>query len=316
MTEARGEVFDLGYQHYDGPREGRMRARKALWVNGVRTALGIGRSWGAKVLPGVLFIAVMIPALIISIAATQIGVDDPGLLRHDGYYQIVSVILILFSAIIAPELLCPDRRDGVISLYLVRPMTTTDYVAARWLAFLTVTLALVLTGQVVLFTGLVLAAPEPLEYVKDNWLDVPRFMLAGLVVAVFTTTVPLAVSAFTTRRAYAASFVIGLFIISFPVAGILSLCDESETVTVQRGEVTVVTQECEPATGDAAKWYALLNVGQVPSFVNDLIFPGETDEDFAQVVAELPGVVPVAWYLMLTIGLGFALWWRYRRISV
>ena len=332
MTEARGEVFDLGYQRYDGPREGRMRARKALWVNGVRTALGIGRSWSAKVLPAILFIAVMIPALIISIAATQIGVDDPGLLRHDGYYQIVSVILILFSAIIAPELLCPDRRDGVISLYLVRPMTTSDYVAARWLAFLTVTLALVLTGQVVLFVGLVLAAPEPLEYVKDHWADVPRFMLAGLVVAAFTTTVPLAVSAFTTRRAYAASFVIGLFIISFPVAGILALCDESENVTVQssgetvvtrgeavtvqRDEVTVVTQECKPATGDAAKWYALLNVGQVPSFVNDLIFPGETDEDFAQVVAELPGVVPVGWYLILTIGPGFALWWRYRRISV
>ena len=266
-------------------------------------------------LPAFLFIAVMIPALIVSIAVTPIGVDDPGLLGHDGYYQIVSVILILFSAIIAPELLCPDRRDGVISLYLVRPMTATDYVAARWLAFFTVTLVIVLTGQVVMFIGLVLAAPEPLEYVKDNWLDVPRFMLAGLVVAVFTTTVPLAVSAFTTRRAYAASFVIGLFIISFPVAGILSLCDE-ETVTVQNGQEIVVSKDCEPATGDAAKWYALLNVGQVPSFVNDLIFPGDTDEDFAKVVAELPDAVPVGWYLILTLGPGFALWRRYGRIRV
>ena len=104
MNEAQGEVFDLGYRRYDGPREGRMRVRKALWVNGVRTALGIGRGWGSKVLPAVLFIAVMIPALIISIAASQIGVEDPGLLGHDDYYGIVSVILILFSAIIAPEL--------------------------------------------------------------------------------------------------------------------------------------------------------------------------------------------------------------------
>lgn len=315
MTEAQGEVFDLGYRRYEGPREGRWRARKTLWTNGVRTALGIGRPWGAKVLPALLFIAVMIPALIVSIVAIQIGVDDPGLLGHDGYYQIVSVILILFSAIIAPELLCPDRRDGVISLYLVRPMTATDYVAARWLAFFTVTLALVLTGQIVMFIGLVLAAPEPLEFVNDNWLDVPRFMLAGLVVAVFTTTVPLAVSAFTTRRAYAASFVIGLFIISFPVAEILSLCDE-ETVTVQNGQEIIVSKDCEPATGDAAKWYALLNVGQVPSFVNDLIFPGETDEDFAKVVAELPDAVPIGWYLILTIGPGFALWRQYGRIRV
>lgn len=316
MSEARGEVFDLGYRRYDGPREGRMRARKALWVNGVRMALGIGRSWGSKVLPAILFVAVMIPAVIISIAASQIGVDDPGLLGHDDYYAIVSVFLILFSAIIAPELLCPDRRDGVISLYLVRPITTTDYVAARWLAFLSVTLGLVLAGQVVLFVGLVLAATEPLEYIKDNWLDVPRFLLAGLVVAVFTTTVPLAVSAFTKRRAYAASFVIGLFIISFPVAGILSLCDEDETVTVERGDVGVETRECEPATGDEAKWFGLLAVAQVPSFVNDLIFPGESGEDFTQVVAELPDIVPVGWYLLLTVGPGLALLWRYRWISV
>ena len=37
MTESDGQLFDLGYQHYEGPREGRMRARKALFVNGVRT---------------------------------------------------------------------------------------------------------------------------------------------------------------------------------------------------------------------------------------------------------------------------------------
>ncbi|MDA1348836.1 MAG: ABC-2 transporter permease [Chloroflexi bacterium] len=317
MTEAQGEVFDLGYRRYEGPREGRMRARKALWVNGVRTALGIGRPLGAKVIPAFLFIAVMIPAVIVSMVATQPNVD---VIRHDGYYQIVSMILILFSAIIAPELLCPDRRDGVISLYLVRPMTTTDYVAARWMAFLTVTLGIVLAGQIVLFVGLVLAATEPLEYMKDNWLDVPRFMLAGLVVAAFTTAIPLAVSAFTTRRAYATSIIMGLFIISLPVAGILSLCGEDETVAVQGGKETVVTQKCEPATGDAAKWYALLAVGQVPSFVNDLIFPGQTDEgifkEFSLVVAELPDAVPIGWYLILTIGPGLALLWRYRRISV
>ena len=38
MTAPEGQIFDLGYQNYDGPREGRMRARKALFVNGVRTS--------------------------------------------------------------------------------------------------------------------------------------------------------------------------------------------------------------------------------------------------------------------------------------
>ncbi|MCZ6535227.1 MAG: hypothetical protein O6914_04545 [Chloroflexi bacterium] len=314
MIEPRGEVFDLGYRHYEGPREGRWRSRHAIWVNGVRTALGLGRGWGSKVLPGLLFIAVITPALVISIVASQIGVDDQGLVRHDGYYQIVSIILILFSAIIAPELLCPDRRDGVISLYLVRPLTATDYVASRWLAFLSVTLAFVYLGQVLLFTGFILAAEEPLDYLRDNWLDVPRFLLAGLVVALFTTTIPMAVSAFTTRRAYAATFVIALFIISLPVAGILALCDDEGGE--RRAGAEIDSEQCERATGDAAKWFALINLGRVPIHVNDLIFPEENTGQFATVVRELPSIVPVTWYLLLTVGPGLALWLRYRRLRI
>ena len=313
MTEPHGEVFDLGYRRYEGPREGRMRARKAIWMNGVRTALGLGRGWGSKALPTLLFIAVMIPALVISIVGSQVGLGSEDLPGHAGYYQIVSIILILFSAIIVPELLCPDRRDGVINLYLVRPLTATDYVAGRWLAVLSVTLFLVYLGQVVLFLGFVLAAEDPLDHLRDNWLNVPRFLLAGLVVAVFTTTIPLAVSAFTTRRAYATAFVIGLFIISLPVAGILSICENDER---QQQAFVRDPEPCQPPTGDAAKWFALINLASVPIHVNDLIFPEENTSEFARLVGELPEVVPVVWYLLLTAGPGFALWWRYRRISV
>ena len=308
MTEPRGEVFDLGYQHYSGPREGRMRARKALWVNGVRTALGVGRGTLAKALPALLFVAVMIPALVAVLIASVVDVDSD-IVDHADYYRIVSVILVLFSAIIAPELLCPDRRDGVINLYLVRPLTTTDYVTGRWLAFLSVTLALVLFGQVVLLIGLTLAAEEPLDYLRDNWLDIPRFLLGGLVVAVFTTTLPMAVAAFTTRRAYAAAFVIGVFIISIPVAEILSECAEEP----QRAHIE---GPCEPRTGEPGKWLALLHIPQVPMHVNDLIFDVDSEDRTNRHVNELPDIVPVGWYLLLTAGPGFALWWRYQRISV
>ena len=30
MTEAQGEIYDLGYQHYDGPRGGRIQAVRSL----------------------------------------------------------------------------------------------------------------------------------------------------------------------------------------------------------------------------------------------------------------------------------------------
>jgi hypothetical protein len=291
-------------------------------MNGVRTALGIGRGWGSKALPVSLFVAVMVPAIGISIfSAVGLQGDFPG---HDGYYQIISTFLVIFSAIIAPELLCPDRRDGVISLYLVRPLTTADYVAGHWLAFLSVTLALVYLGQVVLFIGFVLGADEPWDYIRDNWLDVPRFLLAGLVVAVFTTTIPLAVSAFTTRRAYAAAFVIGLFIISLPVTAGLTMCDDGQGQRQSQfsseggssGAAAVQPEPCRPPTGGAAKWFALMNLGQVPIYVNDLIFPEDNTSEFAELVGEMPPVVPIAWYILLTAGPGFVLWWRYRRIRI
>ena len=316
MTQPTGEVFDLGYQRYQGPREGRMRARKALWANGVRTALGLGRGAGAKILPILLFVAVMAPAVIIVIFASTFGIDDdlPG---HAGYYLIVSLVLTLFSAIIAPELLCPDRRDKVLHLYLVRPMTSDDYVAGRWLAFFTIVLALVYSGQVVLFVGFTFAVSEPLEYLRENWLDVPRFLAAGLVVTAFTTTIPLTVASFTVRRAYAAGFVIGLFVISGAVGGVLTECDEEEAqiqVTSQGSQI--VLEECEPLTGDLAKWFDLVNLAAVPIAVSDIMFYEEGGSDTATDVGEIPRAVPIAWYLFLTMGSGLLLLWRYRRIEV
>ena len=118
MTTQEGQVFDLGYRRYEGPREGRARARKALFVNGVRTCFGLGRGAWAKVLPVLFLLAVMAPAAVLAALAGLLGdffmdaLDLPG---AADYYGIVWVILMLFSALIAPELLCPDRRDGVIT---------------------------------------------------------------------------------------------------------------------------------------------------------------------------------------------------------
>ena len=307
MTQPAGELFDLGYQHYDGPREGRMRARKAVFFDGFRTTLGLGRGSAAKILPMLLFGAAMAPAIIIALIASlsEGQVDLPG---HAEYYQIVSIILYIFAAIIAPELLCPDRRNGVISLYLVRPLSITDYLAARWLAFFAITLLLVYSGQLVLLAGLVLSAADPLEYLRDNWLDIPRILGAGFLLAAFITTLPLAVSAFTDRRAMAAAFVIGLFIISSAAGGFLTACHE--------GRDRDRDGQCEPITGDAAKWLGLLDIDEVPTNLNNMIFDVENEGRRNQLTAELPRIVPIGLYVILTGGLAFTLWWRYQRITV
>lgn len=306
MTQRTGEVFDLGYQHYDGPREGRSRARLALWTNGVRTVLGLGRGARAKILPTLLFVGAIGPAIILTLVAASGGADQvPG---HSGYYQIISIILLLFAAIMAPELLCPDRRDRVIDLYLVRPLTPADYVAARWLAFFSITLALVYSGQVTLLAGFVLAAADPFDYLRENWLDIPRFLAAGAILAAFITSLPLAVSAFTTRRAYAAAFVIGLFMISTITVQSLAQCDEHEP--------TLPDGTCQRQLGKATKWLALGDIVQVPNHVNRMVFEDTprnrlTESVSITVARDLPNSMLVGWYVLMTGGPALLLGWRY-----
>ena len=314
-AQSRGELYDIGYRRYEGPREGRNRARLALWTNGVRTALGLGRGARAKILPILLFASITLPAAVFVMIASfteGFGASDlAGVPRHADYYGIVSILVLIFSAIIAPELLCADRRSQVLQLYLVRPLTSTDYVAGRWLAFFTIVLALVYSGQIVLFVGFTLSAEDQVEYVRENWLDVPRFLAAGAVIAAFTTTIPLAVSGFTNRRAYAAGFVIGLFIISSAVANIFTGCIDQEFV-VENGEVVV--DRCETLGGRWSKWIALADFSNVPSHVSDMIFGEEPDASSAsERMNEFNDAVPVAWYLLLTAGPAALLLWRYRR---
>jgi len=294
MTEARGEIYDIGYQRYTGPREGRNRARRALWANGVRTALGLGRGWFSKVLPVLLFVALLIPALVFVVIAAVIstfGLGERGIVGQGDYYRFILVPLVLLSAVIAPELLCSDRRNGVINLYLVRPLTPTDYLLGRWLAFLSIVLLFVYLPQLVLFIGFIAVAADPLAYLGDHWLDAPRFLMAGLAIALFAATLPMAAAAFTSRRAYAAIFVIALLFITGAVGGVLS----------------------DTIGGEAAGWLFLINIGFVPIHINNIIFG---DMSSSGPAGDLPRSAILGWYLVLTAGPGLILWRRYHRMGI
>lgn len=319
-TERQGEVYDLGYQRYDGPREGRRRAQRAIFENSIRTVLGFGRGPKAKILPILLFVGAIVPALVFIIILSFIGEQGADFIPgHADYYQVISIILLIFSAIMAPELLCPDRRDNIIHLYLVRPLTATDYVLGRFLAFFVIVLALAYSGQVLLLAGLLLTSPDPWQYFQDNWADIPRFLGSGILVALFITVIPMSVASFTNRRAYAAAIVIALFFISTGVANGLTdtpvHCDE---IRDDNGEVIdfECIEEDGPVTGDAAKWFALISVGDVSIRVNNIIFEREGDSPSSVAAAELHDSIPIGVYALFTVVPGFLMWWRYQRIRV
>ena len=134
MTSGPAEVFDLGYQGYDGERTGRWARRGAIWRDGVRISLGLGRGTGAKIAPWLLLGLALVPIVVLVVISAFLGpaedADDFELPSYVDYYDWAIVPLGLFAAVVAPLLICPDRRDGVLALYAARPITPLDYVGA------------------------------------------------------------------------------------------------------------------------------------------------------------------------------------------
>ena len=294
-----GTVFDIGYQHYDGPREGRNRARLSVYKDGLKNSLGLGRGVRAKILPW-LFIGVLLMVALVMViiagtvdrfvgAGTAEALDLPS---HSDFYGIASIILFIFAAIGAPELLCPDRRDGVISLYLVRPLTGSDYIIARWGAFFTVMLLVAWLPQFILLTGLVLGDPEPADYLIENWLDIPKFLAAGAAIAAYTTTLALLTAGFTTRRAYASAFLVGLFVVSTPFT--MGLASE--------------------IGGTLGQWISMFNLSNIPVHVNDVIFGETSGVTRSAPAGEFSAWILVGWFFLWTVVPAGILWLRYRRL--
>lgn len=299
MTMGEAQVYDLRYQRYDGPREGRGRSRRAVFESGVRTVLGVGRGGRAKILPALLFISAMAPAVvfvvILSFVDNVAGDAASGFIPGAGdYYNFVGRVLILFAAVMAPELLIPDRRENILPLYFVRPLTPVDYLSMRFLAFFVITLALVYSGQVVLQAGLILTSSAPLDYIRDNWTDGPRILLVGAAIALFTSIAPLAVAAFTTRRAYAAAFIIAAWLLLGAAADI-PLSFEDNGVPDQ---------------------VALIHAGRVTDNINDMVFDRTMGGPSGEAVGRLHAAWPIASYVLWTGIPALLLWSRYRRLRL
>lgn len=295
-----GTVFDIGYQRYTGSREGRNRARLAVYKDGVRNALGVRRDARAKILPwlfiGVLIVIALIMALVAGGVQRFAGPEaaaELNLPSHSDYYGIAAIVIFVFAAVVAPELLCPDRRNGTINLYLVRPLTGSDYVMARWAAFFTVMSIVAWLPQLVLLVGLTMGNPDPVGYLRSHWLDLPKMLLAGAAIAAYTTTLGMVVAGFTTRRAYASAFLVGLFAISTPFT----------------------TGLAAEIGGTAGQWISLFNLSNIPVYVNDVIFGEVSGVTSIAPASELPAARLVSWYLAWTLLPAGILWIRYRRLT-
>ncbi len=217
-------ILERGYRRYAGVRLGRAASVRAVWVYSMQRMLGLRRSVWAKLLPiGVIFVA-YVPAIVF-VGIVALAKNDPtvasNLPAYSDYYQHVVLAVLLFAAFGAPDVMCPDRRTGMLGLYLASPLTRDTYLLGKAAAIFT-GLVLVTTGpQLLLLLANVLQG-HGAGAGADNAIMALRIVGAGLVVAALFTSVTMAISAFTDRRGFASAAVIMIFLASGVVAATIA----------------------------------------------------------------------------------------------
>ena len=212
-----GEIFDRGYLHYDGPRLGAAHAIWALARYSMARSLGMRRPWTAKIIPMLLYAAVAIPVLI------SIGIRAffPAFqfLRYPEFFVAIFLLVGIFVALIAPEMVSSDRHERLLPLYFSRPIGRASYVLAKLLATGLLTLSMSLLPAVVLWLGNGLLAPEPLAELRASSGDLGRIIVAGTMIAFYLGAIGLMISSFTGRKSVA----VGVIILGFVLSESLSL---------------------------------------------------------------------------------------------
>lgn len=222
-----GEIFDRGYKHYEGPRRGRRGAITSLTGYSMKRAMGIRKSWTAKILPFLLYVAITIP-LIIMIGLSAI-VPDLEFASYSGYLSGIFFIVGIFVATAAPEMICVDRHERTLPLYFSRAIARFDYVIAKIVAMTLLTMTMTVVPSVLLWLGRQLTAQGVWQSMRDNIGDLGRVLLVGVLIAVVLSCVALMVSSFTNRKGVAVTVIIISFLVLTSVANVgLELLEDRE----------------------------------------------------------------------------------------
>lgn len=229
-------IHDIGYRHYDGPRQGHGQTVRALYVHNLRTLFGLGRGAKAKILPFVLVGLLVLPSLG-DIAIKAVVKEAEFLLPMEAYGFLLQPIIAIFLAAQAPVLASREIRFRTVPLYFSRPIGPWDFVAAKFGAFATALFLLTALPITLLWAGFLLTRSGLIEAARQNGGfgpgvgDIPTVagitgdwglaLLGSVLLALVLSSFALLIAAFTPRRGFGVAAVIAVYLISNAVVGIV-----------------------------------------------------------------------------------------------
>jgi len=291
-----GAVYDRGYRPYDGLRGGRHAGRWALVRASIRRALGLRRSWQQKVAPFVLLGIAVVPAIVnvgIGYVTRDSQVEQISIITYRDYVG-VSTALLVFVALAAPDVMCPDRRQRVLPLIFARPLTGDDYVFAKLTAICGLLFGFSFIPQVVLYVGQTLVSDGALDYVSGHTDVLWKVPISVALLSAYYAVIGVALASLTSRRIVGGASIIGLFLVTSIISG-------------------AVMGEWEE--GMPGSYAVLLNLLSLPLILRDLVFLGHNDPDGPLNGVTYGAPIAIAIYVVVILGGVALLHRRYRWIE-
>ncbi|NIA24446.1 MAG: hypothetical protein GWP04_02635 [Gammaproteobacteria bacterium] len=292
-------IVDRGYRSYDGPRLGCRGAIAAIVRESVRRALGLRRKARRKILPwSLIAMAIISVAALIGLhwAAQRAGIGRlvasqlPG---YGEYFDVISMIALLFIAFVTPQLLAPDRREGMLAVYFSRPLRPVDYLGAKFAGLGILVMGFYLVPEFVFHISLATLAPEGFfPYLGGNLDVLWQVTFVAFVYFIGYASVAFAVSVFVPRTGLAAGVFLGIMIILNQIV--------SAVVTL--------------GTFPGSRYVALLALEEHPRIVRDWVF-GITTGEYTARVAGFDPWVSLAVVGVLFVMIAVAVLGRYRRLT-
>jgi ABC-2 type transport system permease protein len=213
-----GVIHDLGYRRYDGPRLGRSQIVAALAWHSFRSAFGFGRGARAKVVPAIAFGALCLPAVVNAVAMSR---GEARVVEYDTYIAVLrNLVMTVFVAVQAPELVSRDLRSRVLPLYFSRPIKPGDYPLAKFAGFTAACLVMLEVPLLLLYAGAVANVHGGAAVWAETRALIPG-LLIGLMWAVTLAAISLPLASLTGRRGFATGAVAIAFLLTYTLAEIL-----------------------------------------------------------------------------------------------